>query len=73
MRTCDGTQRIRRSSRNNQTKEARKSRMAGEFKKPDVISLALALQRELTFASMSTCSHRLDNHCAHNRFTISEA
>jgi hypothetical protein len=26
----------------NETKEARKSRMAGEFKKPDVISLALA-------------------------------
>lgn len=47
MRTCDGTQRIRRSSRNNETKEARKSRMAGEFKKPDVISLALALSERV--------------------------
>lgn len=35
------------SSRNNETKEARKSRMAGEFKKPDVISLALALSEKV--------------------------
>jgi hypothetical protein len=47
MRTCDGTQRIRRSSRNNETKEARKSRTAGEFKKADVISLALALSERV--------------------------
>jgi hypothetical protein len=46
MRTCDGTQRIRRSSRNNETREARKSRMA-EFKEPDVISLALALSERV--------------------------
>jgi hypothetical protein len=47
MRTCDGTQRIKRSSRNKETKEARKSRMAGEFRKPEVISLTPNLSEKV--------------------------